>query len=321
MASELTRRRFIEHAAAIGGAVGLGRLWAGEPAANEPQPLKPIGQAKGVHPGRVVWVHDPEVTDWKGPGDGRWYQANRTKQERVDQMVSRAVCDLAGDGTPRNAWDKLFRHFNRVRGKGDVGYRPGEKVVIKPNWVGMIWREGTVDPETYTLVKRQDYMNTAPQMIIALLRQLVGVAGVAEADISVCDTLAYLVHEYYDILHGDYPEGPIRGLRRPVRTHPGPAVYGAPVLELPPAGRRSGLRAAVLCRGRVPDQLCEPESPHRSRGDLVRQEPLRFARPLAGAAGLLRHAPGLVFQGHAGLPRAGRPDGPRAPRAARRCCT
>jgi hypothetical protein len=206
MTSELTRRRFIEHAAAIGGAVGFGRLWAGEPAANEPEPLKPIGQAKGVHPGRVVWVHDPEVTDWKGPGDGRWYQANHTKQDCVDQMVARAVCDLAGDGTPRNAWDKLFRHFNRVRGKGDVGYRPGEKIVIKPNWVGMIWREGSVDPETYTLVKRQDYMNTAPQMIIALLRQLVGVAGVAESDITVCDTLAYLVHEYYEILHGNYPK-------------------------------------------------------------------------------------------------------------------
>ncbi len=206
MTHELTRRRFIEHAAAIGGAVGLGRLWAGEPAASEPQPLKPIGEARGVHPGRVVWVHDPEVTDWEGPGDGHWYQDNHTKQNRADQMVARAVCDLAGDGTPRNAWDKLFRHFNRVRGKGDVGYRPGEKVVIKPNWVGMIWREGAVDPETYKLVKRHDYMNTAPQMIVALLRQLVGVAGVAEADISVCDTLAYLVNEYYEILHGEYPK-------------------------------------------------------------------------------------------------------------------
>jgi hypothetical protein len=206
MSSELTRRRFIEHAAVIGGAVGLGRLWAGEPVAAEPQPLKPIGQGKGVHPGRVVWVHDPEVTDWEGPGDGHWYQDNHTKQDRVDQMVARAVCDLAGDGTPQNAWDKLFRHFNRVRGKGDVGYRPGEKVVVKPNWVGMIWREGAVDPETYHLVKRQDYMNTAPQMIIALLRQLVGVVGVAESDITVCDTLAYLVHEYYEILHGDYPQ-------------------------------------------------------------------------------------------------------------------
>jgi hypothetical protein len=206
MTSEFTRRRFLECAAAIGGATGLRRLRADDPTASEPQPLKPIGQGKGVHPGRVVWVHAPDATAWNGPGDGSWYQAAHTKQDRVDQMVTRAVCELAGDGTPRIAWDKLFRHFNRTRGKGDAGYRPGEKIVIKPNWVGMIWREGTVDPQTYKLVKRQDYMNTGPQMIIALLRQLVGVAGVAEADISICDSLAYLVWEYYEVLHGDYPK-------------------------------------------------------------------------------------------------------------------
>ena len=103
------------------------------------------------------------------------------------------------------AWDALFRHLNQTRGKGDVPYRPGEKVVVKPNWVGMIWREGIVDPMTYTFMKRQDYMNTSPQMIIAVLRQLIGAAGIREADISLCDSLAYLVHEYYGILHGVFP--------------------------------------------------------------------------------------------------------------------
>ena len=61
-------------------------------------------------------------------------------------MMSRAVCELTGEPTVAKAWDKLFRHLNQARGKGDVGYKPGEKIVIKPNWVGMIWREGAVDP-------------------------------------------------------------------------------------------------------------------------------------------------------------------------------
>ena len=26
----------------------------------------PIGVAQGVHPGRVVWIHDPNATDWAG---------------------------------------------------------------------------------------------------------------------------------------------------------------------------------------------------------------------------------------------------------------
>jgi hypothetical protein len=95
--------------------------------------------------------------------------------------------------------------LNRTRGKGDVGYKPGEKIVIKPNFVGMIYREGAVNAETYTLIKRQDYMNTSPQMLIALFRQLTGVVGAKESDITLCDTLAYLVNEYYDLLHAQFP--------------------------------------------------------------------------------------------------------------------
>jgi hypothetical protein len=204
MPAKLNRRKFIGHAATAGSVAGLGTLWAAEPAADGLRP-QPIGDPKGVHPGRVVWVHDPQVTDWKGPGDGRWYEANHTKQDRVDDMLSRAVRELTGQPTVAKAWDTLFRHLNQVRGKGNAAYKPGEKIAIKPNWVGMIWREGAVDAETYTLVRRQNYMNTAPQMIVALLKQLVGDAGVKPSDITVCDALAYLVHEYYDILHKAFP--------------------------------------------------------------------------------------------------------------------
>jgi len=62
-----------------------------------------------------------------------------------------------------------------------------------------------VDVEACKFIRRQDYMNTAPQMIIALLRQLTR-AGVRPSDITVCDTLAVLVDEYYDLLHAAFPE-------------------------------------------------------------------------------------------------------------------
>lgn len=205
MAGEITRRRFIERTALAGGMATLGSIWSGRPAVAQCAPLQPLGQGQGIHPGRVVWVHDPHVTDWQGPSHGHWYQDDHTSQERVDGMLARAVCDLTGQQTVGGAWEKLFQHFNRLQGKQAAAYQPGEKIVIKPNWVGMIWHEGAVDPDTYRLVKRQDYMNTAPQMIVALLRQLVGVVGVAESDVTVCDTLAYLVAEYYDILHGEFP--------------------------------------------------------------------------------------------------------------------
>ena len=164
---------------------------------------KPLGIAKGIHPGRVVWVHDPEVTDWKGPGDGHWWEGKRVKPDRVEAMMARAVCELTGTATVAEAWSRLFRHLNRTRGKGDVGYSAGEKVAIKPNWVGMIYRGGDVNLDTYAFLRLHDYMNTAPQMILALVGQLASV-GVPPQNITVCDTLACLVREYYDLLHGTF---------------------------------------------------------------------------------------------------------------------
>ncbi len=200
----ITRRSFFWWSAALGAASRT--LRADDLDRTHPGRLQPIGEGKGVHPGRVVWVHDPRAIDWKGPGDGHWYEAKHTRQDHVDAMMARAVCELTGESTIDRAWDRLFRHLNQARGKGDVSYRAGEEIVIKPNWVGMIWREGHVNPNTYTFIDRHDYMNTSPQMVIAILKQLVRVAGASAQDITVCDTLAYLVNEYHDILHGAFPD-------------------------------------------------------------------------------------------------------------------
>ena len=121
-------------------------------------------------------------------------------------MMTRAVCDLTGESTIAGAWERLFRHLNQARGKGDVGYKTGEKIVIKPNWVGMIWREGHVNPSSYNFIDRHDYMNTSPQMIIAILKQLVDVVRAKASDITVCDTLAYLVNEFHEILQAAVPD-------------------------------------------------------------------------------------------------------------------
>ncbi|HOX02251.1 MAG TPA: DUF362 domain-containing protein [Candidatus Paceibacterota bacterium] len=177
----------------------------GQPQAAEPVPLEPVGDGCGIHPGRVVWAHDPDATDWRGPGDGHWWEHAHTRQDRVDAMMAQAVQALSGEATTAASWDRLFRYQNRRSGEGDAGYRAGEKIAIKVNFVGFIVGGGGVDPSTYSITKNPDYMNTAPQMIVALLRQLVREAGVAEADISVGDTLALFPNEYYDIIHREFP--------------------------------------------------------------------------------------------------------------------
>ena len=172
----------------------------------EPQPAnQPIGEGKGIHPGRVVWVHDPDSTDWDGPGDGHPWESNHTSQARVRQMISRAIHQLTGSDSDAAAWDKLFRYFNKTHGKRDVGYKRGEKIVIKVNFVGFIWTHGGVKAENYNLESNRDYMNTSPRMLIALLRQLVKTVGVKEADIAIFDSLAYFANEYYDIFRKEFP--------------------------------------------------------------------------------------------------------------------
>jgi gluconolactonase len=205
------RRRYV--LAAICAGLSIGALWvtisvtSEESALAEPQAANaPMGTAQGINPGRVVWVHNPDATDWDGPGDGHLWEAAHTDQAVCDEMMSSALRSLTGKSTEAEAWDALFRHHNKSRGKGNVGYKPGEKITIKVNFVGFIRTLGAVNAETYTLEKWIDYMNTSPQMIAALLRQLTQVVGARQSDVSVGDSLTHFANEYRDILRKDFPD-------------------------------------------------------------------------------------------------------------------
>jgi uncharacterized protein (DUF362 family) len=167
----------------------------------------PIGTAKGVHPGRVVWVHDSTATNWAGLGDGHWWQSNHTNQTVVDQMMSRTLRELSGKSDDASAWDTLFRYYNYVHGRGNIGYAVGEKIAIKTNFTMCNYFPAfcCVDSMTYSLNKKLDYMNTSPQVIRTLLRQLINVVGVKQADISVGDPTTYYPNEYYDSCHAEFP--------------------------------------------------------------------------------------------------------------------
>jgi gluconolactonase len=207
----LARRRYLMALACIGisiGAVLFALSTTSEkPAMAEPHSAnEPIGVAKGIYPGRVVWAHDPDATDWEGSGNGHWWQAQHTNQQICDNMMSKTIQSLTGKTTDAAAWDAIFRYNNKARNKGDVGYTPGEKITIKVNFVGFIRTVRSVNRENYDLEQGIDYMNTSPQMITALLRQLVGTVGIKQSDISIGDSLAYFANEYYNILHKEFPD-------------------------------------------------------------------------------------------------------------------
>jgi gluconolactonase len=204
------RRRYVIGLVCL--AVSVGALWlavsigSDERALAEPHTAnEPMGVAQGIYPGRVVWVHDPEATDWKGPGDGHPWEGSHTSLPRVSEMISRSIQELTGADSDAGAWEKLFKYFNKKRGKGEAGYKKGEKIVIKVNFVGFIWTHGGVNADNYNLETTIDYMNTSPQMLIALLRQLVNTVGVKESDIAIFDSLAYFSNEYYNIFRKEFP--------------------------------------------------------------------------------------------------------------------
>ncbi len=97
--------------------------------ADEAVPSEPVGEAKGIFPGRVVWIHDPDATSWMGRS-GPW-DPLYTSQTHVDAMVVRAIPLLTGETEDRRAWDAIFKHFNREHGRGAVGCTAGQRIAIK----------------------------------------------------------------------------------------------------------------------------------------------------------------------------------------------
>ncbi len=120
-------------------------------------------------------------------------------------MVSKSLRALTGKSSDYTAWDAIFRYFNQQHGKGNVGYQPGEKIMIKVNFVGLIdYATAYADPYPYTF--KDNYPNTSPQAIHALLDQLVNIAGVDDVDITVGDTLCTFTDSYFNYLDPCFPD-------------------------------------------------------------------------------------------------------------------
>ncbi len=153
-------------------------------------PNQPMGEGKGINPGRVAWIWNPDATDetcTNSSGD-YWYQEDNTNQVVVDNMLSDALQMLTDEASDSAAWDAIFHDYNENHGKGDVGYVSGEKIVIKINLNGNVtYGSNTID--------------ATPQMVYAILDQLINKAGVSQADISIGDPGRNISNLYYDKCH------------------------------------------------------------------------------------------------------------------------
>jgi hypothetical protein len=187
--------------AAIGAVAAATILWSSisaaerNPAAAPFSPGEPanspMGTARGIHAGRVVWVHNPDATSWDGSA-GNWWDDKNTDQKTVDAMVSSAITGLTGQSSDARAWDALFRYFNKTRGLGDTSYQKPEKVALKVN----MNQDGGGD-------LKPDAGIPSPQVVYALVHQLIQAAGVPGSAITVYDASRYIGDPIYQKIRSD----------------------------------------------------------------------------------------------------------------------
>ena len=156
---------------------------------------KPIGEAKGLNPGRVVWAHNPAVVDQtydvSNSESESWYSNSRVDQSIAKQMLNQAIREYAGEDNIATAWDKIFKSFNKSSGRGDVGYTDGEKIAVKINLTNQCCSDRT----------RAD---ASPQLVNALIHELTTNAGVKGSDITLGDPYRKFRQEYVDIVYDSY---------------------------------------------------------------------------------------------------------------------
>lgn len=180
----------------LGEPVNRDRLFFGEFNPQKPRlfvgPNEPMGEGRGIHPGRVAWIHAPGVAKWDGK-TGLWVEDRWNDQTKADAMIPEAVMQLTGEATAKKAWQALFRHFNKTHGRGNRGYKKGESIAIKLNLNNAITHHDTIE------------LNSSPFVTLALVRSMVRDGGVRQQDIVLCEPSRAITDSIYNKVHREFP--------------------------------------------------------------------------------------------------------------------
>ena len=169
-------------------------------------PNSPFGVPQGIMPGRVVWNWNPDATNENCTNDlsknDGYFLAKNNNQEVIDQMLAGSIQALSDKKGQKEAWDAIFRYFNRQKGRGDRGYKNSETVFIKINQGCANWSTNS------DLTRRKGslgYAETSPEIVISVLKQLVNEVGVPQNKIIVADPLSHIYNDNYEMMHSVFP--------------------------------------------------------------------------------------------------------------------
>lgn len=165
----------------------------------------PIGTAKGIFPGRVVWVYDADATNINCTNANKanaYFQNTNTNQTIVDDMFSKGILSITGQSTHAAAWDTIFKFFNVNHGKGSVGYTNGETIFIKINAVSA-WSGAGSSGEMSSNSSIE--FDSSPQALLALLRSLINEGKVPQANIYLGDPMADVWNHVRNPIVAEFP--------------------------------------------------------------------------------------------------------------------
>ena len=179
---------------------------------------EPIGEGKGIFPGRVVWAWDRDATNenctntWKiqnnPDDDDGYFLPHNNDQKLIDSLLSASVKKLTGTNSNAQAWTALFKYHNNKNGIGELDYATGERIFIKINQGTAGWNINTADlsvPTTYN-AKFYGVTETLGPLILSVLRQLVNEKGIPQQFIYVGDPIAHIYRHNYDYLAAEFPD-------------------------------------------------------------------------------------------------------------------
>ena len=182
-------------------------------------PNQPFGAARGVVPGVVVWAWNPDATNENCKNEitnGDWYfTPQNTNGVVVGKMVADMVKKVGGSENSSESWDAIFKDFNKRKLGTSKGYTDGEKIIIKINQGTSSWSLSAEDKEKgyevpYEAIEGQRARysgptETAPYVVLELLRQLVNEAGVKQENIYVGDPMKSTFKHNYDVWYAEFP--------------------------------------------------------------------------------------------------------------------
>lgn len=154
---------------------------------------EPVGIGRGIFPGRVTWIFNPNVAKFNGSTGNYWDDSN-TIQSESDKMVVEAIKNLTSQTNEADSWNALFVHFNSTKNGTSTGYKSGQKIAIKVNMN---------NTSSHTNTKN---INGSPQLILSLLKSLINSGGVAQNCITVFDASRFITNNVYDKCHVMFPD-------------------------------------------------------------------------------------------------------------------